>query len=292
MLPQFIISFREILEISILIGVATTYLARLQYGHVIRYIWLGAFLGVLASALLGLGLWWFYGGLPEQYEKLFEAIASILAAAVITSIVTFLARKGHQGLKDKLNQELSHDTLGRIILGLTFFGFIAVFREGVEIVLFLTPFVINTPLQTALSFSLGLVMAGGIGFALYWLGMKIPLRKLFYYSNILLVFIASGVLGYGIHELIEYWTLNDISIGWLGTYAFNLNIPSESIFSHKGLIGSVFAALFGYATKMEWARVLAQGLYLIIFLPWVLPAWRRAKLFNYLKKLVPFRAAS
>jgi high-affinity iron transporter len=98
--------------------------------------------------------------------------------------------------------------------------------------------------------------------------MKINIRKFFYFSSVLLVFLAAGLIGYGVHELIEFG--GGAQLGWFGSYAYNLNISSTHLLSHKGAIGSIFAVMFGYTTKAEWGRLIFHAAYLVIFLPLVL----------------------
>jgi high-affinity iron transporter len=67
-----------------------------------------------------------------------------------------------------------------------------------------------------------------------------------------------------------------IDLGLLGEFAYRLPISADSIFHHKGLVGSVFAVMFGYAVSAEWVRVVVHLGYLAIVLPTVLRIyWRR-----------------
>jgi len=143
------------------------------------------------------------------------------------------------------------------------FTFIVVFREGLETVLFLTPFATQDLSGTLLGLILELTGALCLAHLIYGIGMKIDLRTFFYYSSMLLIFVAAGLLGYGTHELIEFAREEGFSLGWSAQTAYDLKIPKESIWSHKGAIGSAFAVLFGYSTKMEWGRLILQLGYLI-----------------------------
>jgi high-affinity iron transporter len=66
-----------------------------------------------------------------------------------------------------------------------------------------------------------------------------------------------------------------IELGWLGESAYDLAIPSESLFHHKGLIGSIFAVMFGYTVKAEWVRVIVHVSYLAISLPFAVWVHRK-----------------
>jgi len=152
---------------------------------------------------------------------------------------------------------------------------IVVFREGLETVLFLTPFATQNLGGTIAGLLLGLTSALILAYLIYGIGMKINLRKFFYYSSILLVFVAAGLAGYDTHELIEWAEEEGMHLGFIKEYAYNLEISKDSIFHHKGAIGSIFAVLFGYSVKVEWARIIVQFGYLIVGLYLVLKAYRR-----------------
>jgi high-affinity iron transporter len=147
-----------------------------------------------------------------------------------------------------------------------------VFREGLETVLFLTPFLVEDAVGTVVGLLLGVVTSVVLVYAIFFAGMKISIGRFFYFTSILLVLLAAGLAGSGIHELIEY--TGPASWGWLGQYAYNLNIPETSLFHHKGAVGSIFAVMFGYTVEAEWARVIVHILYLAVVMPLVIWVYR------------------
>jgi high-affinity iron transporter len=50
---------------------------------------------------------------------------------------------------------------------------------------------------------------------IFIIGLKMNLKTFFYYTSMLLIFIAGGLPGYGVHEVIEYLEVKNISLGWL-----------------------------------------------------------------------------
>ena len=153
------------------------------------------------------------------------------------------------------------------IVGLLTTSFIVVFREGLETVLFLTPFLLNETMATVAGAVTGTLSALILSYSIFAAGMKINLRKFFYFTSLLLIFLASGLAGYGVHELIEYYEQNGFNLGWLAEPAYVLNLPEENILHHKNIVGSIFAVMFGYTVEAEWARVIVHLLYLVITLP-------------------------
>ncbi len=277
MLGQYLIAFREVLEAALIISIVIAYMTLTNKQHLAKYIWWGVALAVAASILAGLVVATFYGGLPEATMKLFEGVAALIAVAVLTSMIIWMAMKGSR-LEEDIQRRTTEVVERGAVTGLVAFAFIMVFREGFETVLFLTPFATSDPTGTAYGLLLGIASALVISFAIFKLGMRINLKSFFYLSSILLVLLAAGLAGYGVHELLEYQEEIGAQVGWAGEYAYQLDIPKDNPLHHKGTVGSVFAVMFGYSVKMEWARVLVHVAYLAIFLPLVIIAYRRPDL--------------
>lgn len=267
MIGQYLITFREVLEAAIIVAIIIAYLRRTERNRQIKDVWTGVGLSMFASIVLGAAILRLYGGLAEK--ELFEGIASYIAVIVLTSMIYWMATKG-KNLKAEIERKVSK-TINP--LALISFTFIVVFREGLETVLFLTPFATQDLGGTLVGLLLGSVSALMLAYLIYGVGMRINLRTFFYYSSILLVFVAAGLAGYGTHELIEWAEEEGMHLGFIEEPAYNLGISEDSVFHHKGAIGSIFAVLFGYSVKMEWGRIIVQFGYLITALYLVLRAY-------------------
>jgi len=272
MLGQYLIAFREVLEAALITSIVLAYLARTGRGALSRYVWYGVFSATVASVVLGASIWSAYGGLEESIKPLFEGAAALIAVAVLSSMIYWMATKGKE-LKTEVERRIETITTRGATLGLVSFAFIAVFREGLETVLFLTPFLVTDALATVAGLLLGTLTSLALAYGIFVVGMKINIRRFFYFTSILLVLLAGGLAGYGVHELIEY--TGSSAWGWFGQHAYNLNIPTESPLHHKGVVGSIFAVMFGYTVNAEWARVIVHLTYLAIALPLVVWVYRK-----------------
>ena len=190
-------------------------------------------------------------------------------------MIYWMAVKGRE-LKSVIETRVQAAVTQGTILALMSLTFVLVFREGLETVLFLTPYLVGDALPTVAGAALGLAFGVGLAFLIFRVGMKLDLRKFFYFTSILLVLVAGGLVGYGVHELVEYGQgFAGAQLGWWGEQAFNLGIPSDSPFHNKGIVGSIFAVMLGYDTDPEWARVVAHAAYLAVVLPLVVLVYRR-----------------
>ncbi len=273
MIGQYLITFREVLEAALITAIIIAYFKRTNKDHLIKYVWLGISLALVASVGIAMIISLIYGGLSSADAKLFEGIASIIAVIVLTGMIFWMSMKGNT-IKKEIDQKISQRMTNGTIIGLVAFSFIVVFREGFETVLFLIPFGASDTNATIIGASLGLFSALFVSYLIYSVGLKLNIRRYFYFSSILLVLLAAGLLGYGIHELISYQKAIGTDVGWLGIYAFDLGISDGSFLHHKGAIGSIFAVMLGYSVKMEYARIIVHISYLIIFLPLTIITYR------------------
>jgi len=274
MIGQFLLTFREVLEAALITSIILAYLARTDRKYLSGFVWLGVSLATALSLVLGLFVWLTYGALTHPTQILFEGLAAILAVAVLTSMILWLATKGRE-IRGDIETRVASLTRSRAKLALASFSFIIVFREGLETVLFLTPFIASDSSGTAIGALLGLSASLALSYVIFVVGMRIDLRRFFYFTSILLVLLAGGLAGYGVHELIEYAELSGAYLGWFGEYAYELPIPTDSFLHHRGLLGSVFAVVFGYSVSAEWGRLLFHFAYLAAVFPLVIRAYRK-----------------
>lgn len=272
MLGQYLITFREVFEAALITAIILSYLIRTGRRPFVRYIWYGVYLAVAVSLGLGASIWLTYGFLPKPVQLLFEATAAFVAVVVLSSMIYWMATRGRY-IKREMEQRIEAIATRGAIIGLVSVAFIVVFREGLETVLFLTPFLLENATATLAGMVAGTATALPLSYGIFAAGMKINLRRFFYFTSILLILLAGGLAGYGVHELIEY--TGSASWGWLSQHAYDLNIPEDNPLHHKGVVGSIFAVMFGYTIKAEWIRVIIHVIYLAIALPLTVKIYRK-----------------
>jgi high-affinity iron transporter len=287
MLGQYLITFREVLEAALIISIIFAYLTKTDKKHLTTYVWLGLITAVTTSIIFAVFISFLYGGLSSESMKLFEGIAALIAVVVLTSMILWMAVKGRH-IKDEIQAKVKGTVEKGTIFGLFGFSFIVVFREGFETVLFLLPFGTSDITGTLSGAFFGVISALFISSLIFIFGLKMNLGRFFYFSSLILVLLAGGLLGYGIHELIEYQEAIGVNPGWLGIYAYNLGISESNLLHHKGALGAIFAVIFGYSVKMEWARIIAHFSYLFIFIPLTIIAYKKPEFLQILKKYITF----
>lgn len=264
---EFLIVFREVLEIVLILGILYTLLYKKNELARLRWVVLGAVAGLALSGLGGLAL----GGAEVWMEKngfgtLMEAILLFVSAGLILYVVVWLGRLANPAAA--IRQQLEQSISPRILFLL---AMVAVLREGLEAALFLAagPSKGETSIGGALA---GGAVALVLGLLLFGFARKLPLAAIFRWSNLSLIILAAGMVAYGTHELEEY--LEEAHGIEEPARAFVI-LPKQAatpaleasswytcsgdkcyhILHEKGTIGSFFKTFVGYNTDPSWPEL-------------------------------------
>tara|TARA_B100000519_G_scaffold198903_1_gene209208 strand:- start:1287 stop:2219 length:933 start_codon:yes stop_codon:yes gene_type:complete len=197
-MAELIIMFREVLEASLIIGILFTYLKKSGNDNSMKMLWGGVGSAILVSILVSIIFQNIAGGFEGSSSKIFEGIIMIIASAVLTTMIIWMAQNKNisEELKNKAKESLSSG----FKYGIFILAFVAVFREGVEIILFLYAIAVKDGISIFPSV-MGSLLGLFAGYAIFIQGVKIPLKKFFNVTSVFLIFVAAGMLTYGVHEL-------------------------------------------------------------------------------------------
>lgn len=202
MLEAMVVTLREGVEAALVVGIVLSYLRKTENGHLSRYVYRGLWAAILAS-LIGaivvqkLGL--------DTENRLLEGSFMLLAAAFVGSLVVWMWRAG-KTLKQRMESRLGTVTFRGSGMGLFFFTFIMVLREGIETVLFLLALSTTigaNPMYNALGGGLGLLLAFVFGFLLIKGSVRINLKSFFTTTSLVLSLLVFKLIANGVHEFFE-----------------------------------------------------------------------------------------
>ena len=253
-MAEFLVVFRETLEAVLIIGILLTYLKKTKQNSLIPRIWQGVVFALILSILLSVLIQYIAGGFSGQSEKIFEGVIMILAACVLGSMIIWMARNTNIA-KELEGQAQSAIQKGEgAALGIFILAFIAVFREGIETVLFLYGIMLNQGGLSLLSSIAGAVIACSLGYIIFIQGQKVPLKTFFNVSSILLIFVAAGMMAYGTHELESAGLIADTGRMW-DVNPQKLSDGTYPVLHDKGSIGSILKGLFGWNGDPSYLEV-------------------------------------
>lgn len=259
MLAAFLIMLREGMEASLITGVVATYLGRTGRGSWLPAVWVGVLLAVAASLFVGMGLQIVSAEFPQKAQELFEAIVGLVAVGVLVSMV-FWMRKAARSIRSELEGSIDSALAagsgqGWALIGLVFF---AVAREGLESVFFLLAvFQQSTGPAVPLGALAGVLVAAGIGYAIYVGGVRINLRLFFRLTGIFILVVAAGLLASVLRNLHEAGLWNGLQ-----QTVFDLS----GVLPVSGLPGSLLSGIFNYQDTPTLGEVLVYGVFLVVTL--------------------------
>ncbi len=266
MAATLIITLRETLEAALIIGLTLGYLKKTNQTSYNKIIYAAVAAGIIASILGALLFSQIAGGFTGQNEQIFEGITMLIGAGLITAVVLWMIKQKNRinKFKEKLTTHIEKGQALELFL-LIFF---AVLREGTETVIFL--FAASTVITNGiLGGVIGIIIAIILAYLLFKQSLKLPLKKFFNLTGILLILFAAGLTTHGIHELQE---AGIIPIVIEHVWDINPEIITEGqypLLHEKGHIGNFIKDLFGYNGNPSLIEVISYILYLsMIILLW------------------------
>jgi high-affinity iron transporter len=222
--------------------------------EMIPAVWYGTLSAVLVSLVSGLGLTTFGLSLEGVAEQIFEGIAMLLAAGVLTWMIFWMHRQARY-IKGELESGVHKAAFEGGKRGLFALAFLAVVREGIELALFLTAATFASDAQsTILGALLGLGFAILLGWGLFASTIRLNLRRFFQVTGFLLILFAAGLVAHGIHEFNEAAVIPAVI-----EHVWDVN----PLLDENAPLGSMLKALFGYKGNPSLTEVLAYFAYFI-----------------------------
>src|ERR1022692_432780 len=198
MLQAFIITLREGVEAALIVGITLAYLAKIGRNDLRKAVYaalVAAFLGSIGVAVAISRLNW--------NEDLFEGWIMLVAAFFVVTMVVFMMKTGRK-LKGQIEGKVGLLAGDDAWLGLFFFVFLMVLREGAETVLILSAVSLNsTELMSFLGTLLGVLAAIAFGVMFVKGSVRINLQKFFRVTTAILFLVAAQLVIAGLHELSE-----------------------------------------------------------------------------------------
>jgi high-affinity iron transporter len=256
MFAAYLIMLREGVEAALIVGIVASYLKQSGRAQWLPMVWVGAGAAVAVCLAVGFALVSANREFPQREQELFEGLVALLATAILTSMV-FWMKKAARSIKAQLHDSIDNalrpgDRQGLALIAMVFF---AVGREGLESLFFLLAIIQQgegwaVPLGAAL----GLASAVVVGFAIYYGGVRLNLRRFFLWTGAFIIFVAAGLLAGALRAFHEAGLWNGLQ-----NTAFDLS----SVLPQDGLIGTLLSSVFGYQDAPTIGEVIIYFAFLI-----------------------------
>ncbi len=204
MIPTFVITLREGVEASLIIGIIAAFLVKEGRRDAMRQMWIGIGIGIVLCAAVAVVLDVVGEDLPQRQQEELETIIGLVAVSAVTYMIVWM-RRNARGIKATLEGEAASALAVGSTMALVAMAFLAVLREGFETSVFLLAAFQHAGDTTAAGSGavLGLIVAVAIGLGLYRGGVRINLTRFFRFTGLILVFVAAGLLATAAHTAHE-----------------------------------------------------------------------------------------
>lgn len=272
-----LITFREVLEALLIVGIITTYLKRVGHKQYTKYVWLGAGLAVLASVGVALLFQIVFTGFAAMGSEMYLKIGIMLVSTVLLTQMVFWMASHSRDIKDNMEGKMNKFISTGNVVGMVIHSFLVVLREGVETVFFFAAITggnIGAAMQGWGAIT-GVVIAAVVSYLFFKGTMRIPLSIFFKLTGAFIILISAGLLVQAISMM------QDINlIGSVMPHVYDLTwfLPEHPIdHAHylrdtgaapilSGDIGIFLKALFGYSSMPSIEEVLAYIGYFVTIL--------------------------
>ena len=258
MLESFLVTSRETLEVSLVVGIVLAYLNKTNNQSYKKTVYYGIAFGILASILAAFSFTLFAGEFEGVAEQVFEGTTMLIGAFMLTTMILWMMQQRHlsREIEGKVEKHLMGNQILFSHIGIFMVIFVAIIREGIETVIFMNALNYASGINF-LGGTLGIIAAIIVGYLFFVSARKINLKKLFSISSVLLVLFAAGLIAHGFHEFEAAKILPGI---------ISPLYDSGNLISENGLVGSFLKGLFGYSAAPSLTEIIAYFAYLSVIL--------------------------
>lgn len=232
----FSIILREGFEAILVVGAIIAYLMKTQKGgkRELRQVYFGSIMGIVMSFVSA----WLLNQLKlanSASQEVIEGVTALIAVVVLYYVSNWMLSKSESEAWTKyIKDKVSDSTEKGGGFALAFTAFLAVFREGAEVILFYQPLLAGDNISMVWAgFGVGCVCLVFVYLAIRVLSLRIPLKPFFTATSVLMFIMSISFLGSGIKELIEGDVLMMHSPSWVSW------IPSNPVLEVLGIYPAV-----------------------------------------------------
>jgi high-affinity iron transporter len=268
-IPTLVITLREGVEASLIVGIVAAFLVSQGRRDALGSMWVGVGLALAICVAVAVALRVIGDELPQREQEGLETIVGVIAVGMISYMIVWMRRHA-RGLKAQLEGHAAEALAVGSATALVGMAFLAVLREGFETAVFLLAAFQDTSDTVAAGAGavIGLVAAVGLGLAIYFGGVRINLSRFFRITGFVLVLVAAGLLATAAHTAHE--------AGWINGMQGQV-LDLTWLVQPGTVTGSLLTGMLGLQPQPTEVEVLVYLLYAIpmgLYVVWP-DRWRK-----------------
>lgn len=243
------ITLREGIEAALVIGIILAYLGKTNKQALKKYVYAGIIAAVAGSIATAVAIQM----LLAEWSEFMEGLMFFIAAFFLGTMLIWMHRTSRhikqdieQGVESALNKS---QALG--VLALTFF---MIYREGAEIVLFLSATAKEANIGSALEGVAGLALAVMFGYLFIKGSLRMDLVRFFKITGVMLAVIIFQLIIGGIHEWSEVGIIN---LNQTGMSIIGPLVKESASILFTGIMLGFLVLLF---VMVPWKQINTEGI--------------------------------
>jgi high-affinity iron transporter len=268
LLGNALIGLREGLEAALVVSILIAFLVRTGRRSALPKVWLGVAIAVAVSVGVTLALTLAQQALTFEAQEAFGGGLSIIAVGFVTWMIFWMRRAARSisaELRGRLESAIQMGSTAVVVMAA-----LAVGREGLEtaVFFFAAAQAAGETTEPLIGFLLGIAVSILLAYLIYRGAVTLNMGKFFTVTGVLLVFVAAGILAYGVHDLQEAAILPG-----LNTLAFDVSaaVPPDSWY------GTLLKGIFNFSPQTTVLEAIVWVAYVAVVLTLFLLPQRSAR---------------
>nr|ELR5112245.1 FTR1 family protein [Providencia stuartii] len=257
--------WRESFEALLVIGIIYAWIKRHPDSrNGMKFLWGGVVLGLLVSILLALLIYGVFNVLDDTGQSLFMVFMELLACTLIVQMVYWMNKHG-SSMKSEIESGINRNAQHHNWWGAALIIAIAIAREGSEIVVFLSSFIMSLNATNASEFAMevgGGILIAGLTLYIFLLTNRIVSWKIFFkVTGVILLFLALSLLLKGVEEITNLLIEYDYSIPEFLIYPA---WDTTALLDDSNIAGNFISSFFAYRSQPIWLSVITFIIYWVV----------------------------
>jgi high-affinity iron transporter len=257
LLGNALIGLREGLEAALVVSILVAFLVRTGRRSVLPKVWLGVGIAIAVSVGVTLALTLAQQALTFEAQEAFGGGLSIIAVGFVTWMIFWMrrvARSISSELRGRLESAIQMGSTAVVVMAA-----LAVGREGLEtaVFFFAAAQAAGETTEPLIGFLLGIGVSIVLAYLIYRGAVSLDMGRFFTVTGILLIFVAAGILAYGVHDLQEAAILPGLT-----TLAFDVSaaVPPDSWY------GTLLKGIFNFSPQTTVLQAVVWAAYVAVVL--------------------------
>ena len=224
------LTLREGLEAILIVAALVAYLTKTNNLKYVRGVYIGAILGIVSSIILAI----IFNIIAKKFgadssgmgQEIFEGFGMFLAVIVLFYVSNWMLSKSEVEVWNHYIQSKVESSITKgSAMALVFSSFLAVAREGAELIIFFQGMrenISNNPSYMWGGLACAIVVLAIVYVLITKMSVRLPLKPFFTFTSILMFVLCISFIGKGVYEFQEADLIGRTIIPWMNGFTIDI----------------------------------------------------------------------